>query len=88
MSPPPWANAAQLEFLNKRKQDFKAAQKEKRLPAFWTDLHRDFFAQWDSPESEVVAEEDAPKKRKRSRVLKEESFPTVETWIADRKQVL
>jgi hypothetical protein len=92
MSPPPWATPAQLEFLNQRKTEFKAAQKEKRLSVFWDHLHRDFFAMWDSPEAEAlsgaaVPEDDSKQKRKCSRLPKEETFLTVDEWITDRKHV-
>jgi len=50
-----WTNPDQVVFLTKRLIDFVAAQNAKALTTFWTDICRDFFLQWPTPDSELVS---------------------------------
>ena len=70
-----WTNPDQVVFLSQRLVPFVEAQNAKTLTAFWTDIWRDFFRQWPTPDSESVpngldptwnGEQKASKKRKKN----------------------
>ncbi|KAF8958686.1 hypothetical protein BDZ97DRAFT_1923448 [Flammula alnicola] len=79
MLSPPWANAAQLEFLNQRRITFATAQRVKKLQDFWTQTHSDFFALWPDAASEVEESSGTAKAPK-----SEVDLPH-ETWVSCRQ---
>ena len=49
-----WTTPDQVVFLTNRLIEFVAAQNAKTLTLFWTNIFRDFFLQWPTPNSELV----------------------------------
>lgn len=83
-----WATTAQLDFLNSKRIEFASAQREKRLPAFWPAIYKDFFALWPDQASEVVPEpEGSSKKKKKAPAVADLGAVTEEEWIERRKNV-
>jgi len=80
---------AQLEFLKSRRVSFSAAQQEKRLPIFWTNVYQEFFTQWPNPASEIdeTPDNSSTKKKKKASNSPDEKFASEEDWIFKRKQV-
>ena len=85
-----WATPAQLDFLYSKRVDFSNAQREKRLPAFWSAIYQEFFALWPNQASEIVPmPEDTLKKKKKKAptVRADEEIMTEEKWLERRKSV-
>ena len=96
-----WTNPDQVVFLTKRLIVFVVAQDDKTLPAFWTEIFREFFLQWPTPNSELVPNGLDPdwtggpkmskKKKKTSEVTATAAVPSIETnlskWLSLRREV-
>jgi hypothetical protein len=88
-----WATPTQLEFLNNRRVEFGNAQLEKKLPAFWVNVYRDFFAQWPTPASEIVDDDEDRSRKKKGKKTHSKPSPseienvTLEAWVEKRKTV-
>jgi hypothetical protein len=97
MAGPTWTNPDQVVFLTKRLIEFVDAQNAKTLTSFWTNIWRDFFIQWPTPESELVPnglEPDwngLPKKIKKKKTPAAVVVTRIETdtakWLSLRREV-
>ena len=93
-----WTNPDQVVFLTKQLITFVAAQDDKTLLAFWTEICQEFFLQWLTPDSELVPNGLDPdwtgglkmskKKKKTSEVTATATVPSIETnlskWLSLR----
>ncbi|KAG5651242.1 hypothetical protein H0H81_009338, partial [Sphagnurus paluster] len=78
-----WASPSQREFLVARLPAFATAQASKSLPAFWVEVHRDFFAHWPDPNSEVTEDNNLPADGKAKKgKKKEKTLPPFEQDIS------
>ena len=70
MAGPTWTNPDQVVFLSTRLVEFVAAQNAKTLTLFWTNICREFFLQWPTPESELVPNGLEPKWNGSPKIIK------------------
>jgi hypothetical protein len=78
-----WANSEQLEWLKAQRVGFAQAQEEKKLPAFWVDVNRQFFARWPDQASEIETDTGGKRKGKEKEILPESPAD----WVKNRKKV-
>ena len=100
MAGPTWTNPDQVVFLDKGLMAFVAAQDAKTLPVFWTDIWRDFFSLWPTPDSELLPNgldadwtgaPKAKKKNKKTEVAVAVPVPPTESnmsnWVSLHREV-
>jgi hypothetical protein len=91
MAPPAWTTTAQLEFLQKRREDYARAQDSNdetlTLTEFRNNLHRDFFALWPNQDAEENDRAMTLPDKKGKNAAAPQMFASEADWIEDRKKV-
>ena len=86
-----WTNPDQVAFLTARLGKFVEAQGSKTLTTFWTNIYREFFAQWPTPESEMISvgldpdwdgsQKTSKRKKKQPDTTSSTATPSSEKWV-------
>ena len=92
-----WTNPDQVAFLTARLGSFVEAQGSKTLAMFWTNIYREFFAQWPTPESEMNpvgldpdwdgSQKISKRKKKQPEATDSTVTPSGENWVRIRREV-